>query len=672
MATPLNIYNLDKFNPYDFFIPLTFSINDFRDISTRNGTFSKTVKIPGTKKNDSLLGHSFKITAEGFFDRNTRVPAIIEKDGIRYLDGSMQLKSVDITDNKSHVYNIILYSNLSDWGALIKDKNIRDLEYDTLTYNPTNVEASWSYNGRDNGYTFPLINYNEFAAYPTLETTNIVVEDFLPGVFVYDVFRKIFDDIGYQLKPGFFGREEYRDLIMPSINTDLSASKEFLDANRARAIVGNTQSVVLNSQTGLFNFYTGLEDPSSNWSNFYYVIPFPNSNFSGNATIEVTNLQFAFDNDVTFKISEYQTLSILSQVIDEQTITVKKNSQEVATFELSFNDVTLTDGYYILIEWSATNSGTKLQVQPSGLQFNITPISAPLVNGSEISIKDFVYDIGQSNFVKHFVQLFNLVHLTDERSKTVEFLHRDDFYKSIEEAEDWSEKLDVSKKQTIEQIDEKLNRNLLFEYKNDTEDVNLVGFKDTWDTTISNDSRKLDNEFLKDEKTIADIPFAGSVGSGTIIQEAGGSLYLPQLINNYKSVGDELDLKPRLLIYEGLKSGNFTFESVSKSSFPSSYYIKKASGPFDVSLSFKNLNDISKSLQDNDVGLVDRHYKEQIRQFNESRLYTCYLRLTGVDIVNLNFRTPKLINGVYYYLNKIEDYKAGVFESVKCELIQIV
>ena len=50
MATPLNIYNLDKFNPYDFFIPLTFSINDFRDISTRNGTFSKTVKIPGTKR----------------------------------------------------------------------------------------------------------------------------------------------------------------------------------------------------------------------------------------------------------------------------------------------------------------------------------------------------------------------------------------------------------------------------------------------------------------------------------------------------------------------------------------------------------------------------------------------------------------------------------------------
>ena len=672
MATPLNIYNLDKFNPYDFFIPLTFSINDFRDISTRNGTFSKTVKIPGTKKNDSLLGHSFDITAEGFFDRNKRVPAIIEKDGIKYLDGSMQLKSVDITDGKSHVYNIILYSSLSDWGALIKDKNIQDLHYDTFTYNAANIEDSWSYNGRDNGYTFPLINYGEFPAYPSYYSTNLVVEDFLPSVFVYDVCRKIFNDIGYQLKPGFFNRQEFRDLIMPSVLTYLTASKEFLNDNRIRAIVGNTSSVVLSTQTGKFNLYTGLEDPSSNCSNYYYVVPFPNGSFSGNATIEATNLEFSSDNEVTFKISEYQDLATFNRVIDEQTIVVKKNSQEIATFELSFNNEQLTDGYFILIEWTSSNSGTSLQVLPNGLQFNITPISAPLADGSEISIKDFVYDIDQSNFIKSLVQQFNLVHLTDERAKTVEFLHRDDFYLGIEEAEDWTEKLDVSKIQSIEQIDEKLNRRLDFKYKEDDKDILLTSFKDTWSTTLTDDSEELLNEFLKDEKTIANLPFAGSVGSGTIIQKTGGSLYLPQLVNYFRTPDDSIDLQPRILIYEGLKSGEWTFEGVRENNFPSSYFIKKSSGQFDVSLSFKNLNEVDRSIQDNDKGLKDRFYNEQIRQFNESRLYTCYLRLTGVDIVSLNFRKPKLINGVYYYLNKVEDYKAGVFESVKCELIQIV
>lgn len=670
MATPLNIYNLDKFNPYDFFIPLTFSINDFRDISTRNGTFSKTVKIPGTKKNDSLLGHSFKITAEGFFDRNKRVPAIIEKDGIRYLDGSMQLKSVDITDGKSHVYNIILYSNLSDWGALIKDKNIRDLEYDTITYNPTNVEASWSYNGRDNGYTFPLINYGYFNG--DAHTTDQQVEEFLPSVFVYDVFRKIFKDIGYQLKPGFFGRQEFRDLIMPSILTDLSTSSETLNDNRIEVLsfYGLYFAQRITNQDQFLSFNDITHDGGSNYSSstIPYIAPFLSGNYSGTASVSLKNSQI-IANNIDIIIEEYTPGLVFVKELAFETIDLPSNSN-IATIDLAFNDISIAQGNYVRVKCHSDNANPKIDVTFNSL--NITPISAPLANGEEISIKDFVYDMDQNAFIKAFIQELNLVHLTDERAKTVEFLHRDDFYLGIEEAEDWSEKLDVSKKQTIEQIDDKLNRQLDFKYKEDDNDPFLESFTNTWSTNLTDDSRKLDNEFLKDEKTIADLPFAGSVGSGTITQSAGGSLYLPQLVNNFKNAGKEINLEPRLLIYEGLKTGYFTFEGVLKSEYPSSYFIKKGSGPFDVSLSFKNLNEVDKSIQANDIGLVDRFYKEQIRQFNESRLYTCYLRLTGVDIVNLNFRKPKLINGVYYYLNKVEDYKAGVFESVKCELIQIV
>jgi hypothetical protein len=678
MATPLNIYELDKFNPYDFFIPLTFSINDFRDISTRNGTYSKTVKIPGTKKNDSLLGHSFKINAEGFFDRNQRVPAIIEKDGIRYLDGSMQLKSVDISDGKNWVYNIILYSDLSDWGSLIKDKNIRDLNYDTFTYNSTNIESSWSNNGRDNGYTFPLINYGEFASYPTLETTNTVVEDFLPSVFVYDVFRKIFRDIGYTLKPGFFARQEYRDLIMPSVLTETTSSKEFLNDNRATLLAFNESGIFLTDQSGKFNQWTSEIDPSNNISNFYYVIPFPDGTFSGNVSVIAYNMQNLFDNDVTFTVSHYSDIVTKVADLDSETLTIVKNAQIPGIFSLSFENVSLPDGHFIMIEWSATNSNTNLRIgggsslNQTGITFNITPTFAPLAEGSEISIKDFVYDMRQDSFIKYFIQMFNLVHVTDDRAKTVEFFHRDDFYKPIEDAEDWSEKIDVSKTQTIEQLDEKLNRDLVFEYESDNNDEDLVAFKDTWNTTLTDDTRRLDNEFLKDEKKVASVRFAGSVGGNTISQTAGGSLYLPQLVNNFRTPDEDIELEPRVLIYDGLQNGNFTFETVLKTQYPASYFIKSVSRPFDVSLSFKNLNEVSSSIQNNDVGLIDRHYRNQIRQFNNARLYTAYMRLTGVDIVNLDFRKPKLINGVYYYLNKVEDYKAGVFESVKCEFIQIV
>jgi hypothetical protein len=670
MATPLNIYELDKFNPYEFFIPLTFSINDFRDISTRNGTFSKTVKIPGTKKNDSLLGHSFDITAEGFFDRNKRVPAVIEKDGITYLDGSMQLKSVDISDDKNWVYNIILYSDLSDWGALIKNKNIRDLDYDTITYNPTNVEASWSYNGRDNGYTFPLINYGYFDG--DTESTNQQVEEFLPSVFVYDVFRKIFKDIGYNLKPGFFNRQEFRDLIMPAIKTDLSTSTDTLNENRleVKSFYGLYFPQRVESQDIFLSFNDVDYDGGSNYSSatIPYIAPFLGGSYSGTASVSIKNAQI-ISNNIDIIIEEYTPALVFVKNLAFETIDLPSNSNS-ATIDLSFTDISIDQGNYIRVKMHSDNPNPKIDVIANSL--NVTPVSAPLSNGEEISIKDFVYDMAQSTFVKYFVQLFNLVHVTDDKAKTVEFFHRDDFYKPIEEAEDWTEKRDVSRRQTIEQLDDKLNRELVFEYEEDDNDQLLKNFEDIWNTNLTDDSRELDNEFLKDEKKVANIRFSGSVGSGRITQTAGGSLYMPQLITNFKTTGSEVELNPRLLIYEGLKSGNFTFEGSLKSEYPASYFVKKTSGPFDVSLSFKNLNEVDKSIQINDVGLVDRFYKEQIRQFNNARLYTVYLKLTAVDIVNLNFRTPKLINGVYYYLNKVEDYKAGVNEPVKCELIQIV
>ena len=670
MATPLNVYNLDKFNPYDFFIPLTFSINDFRDISTRNGTFSKTVKIPGTKKNDSLLGHSFNITAEGFFDRNARVPAIIEKDGIRYLEGSMQLKSVEIQDNKSWVYNIILYSDLSDWGALIKDKNIRDLSYDSFTYNSKEIVASWSYNGRDNGYTFPLINYGYFTG---LNQTDLIqVEEMLPSVFVYDVMRKIFSDIGYTLKPGFFNRKEMRDLIMPALATDLTTSKETLNNNRVEAssFYGLLSPQRITDQDFFLTFNDVDFDSGSNYlfPSRPYEAPFLSGRYNGSVEVSLLNAQI-INNNIDIIIEEYTPALVFVKQLAFETQTLPSNSNSV-NFNLTFTDTAIAQNNIVRVRCHSDNANPKIDVIANN--FVLTPVYAPLAEGETISIKDFVYDIEQSKFVKDFVQLFNLVHITDDNAKTVEFLHRDDFYLDIDQAEDWTEKRDVSKKQTIEQIDEKLNRDLLFKYKEDSEDVLLESFNNTWSTTLTDDSRRLDNEFLKDEKTVADISFAGSVGSGTITQSAGGSLYLPQLINNFKTQGSEITLENRLLIYEGLKPGIFNFDSTSRDSFPSSYFIKIGSNPFDVSLSFKNLNEVDKSIQLNDVGLVDRHYKQQIRQFNEARLYTCYMKLTGVDIVNLNFRKPKLIDGVYYYLNKVEDYKAGVYDSVKCEFIQIV
>ena len=43
-------------------IPITYSIADIRNPEQRQGTFTKTIAIPGTKTNNKLFSHIFKIS----------------------------------------------------------------------------------------------------------------------------------------------------------------------------------------------------------------------------------------------------------------------------------------------------------------------------------------------------------------------------------------------------------------------------------------------------------------------------------------------------------------------------------------------------------------------------------------------------------------------------------
>jgi hypothetical protein len=263
MSSVLNIYNLDKYDPEAFLIPLTFSINDFRNLDTRNGVFSKTIKVPGTKKNDSLLSSSFDITAEGFFDRNKRSRAIVERDGIRYLDGSVQLKKVNISQGRFHEYELILYGELSDWANLLKGRNIRDIEYSTVLYNYANLSGTWTNNGRDDEYVFPLIDYSGFES--DTSATDQQVENFRPSVFVYYIFRKIFEVIDYELKPGFFARKEFRNLILPYVSGATYASQEEIDENTVSATKTSTLTIT-GALATIINLFDTETDPGGNFN----------------------------------------------------------------------------------------------------------------------------------------------------------------------------------------------------------------------------------------------------------------------------------------------------------------------------------------------------------------------------------------------------------------------
>lgn len=76
-------------------VPLNFDINDIRILGTRNGAWSKTIKIPGTNHNNDVLGNVFNINIETYeFDPLKKVKCRQIVDGLTVFEGVFQLRKI--------------------------------------------------------------------------------------------------------------------------------------------------------------------------------------------------------------------------------------------------------------------------------------------------------------------------------------------------------------------------------------------------------------------------------------------------------------------------------------------------------------------------------------------------------------------------------------------------
>jgi hypothetical protein len=152
-------------------IPLTFSIADIRNPEKRNTAFSKTITLPGTKKNNKLFGSIFEITVDTNFNPNKKVSVIIKQDGYEQINGILQLKKITKTVNDDSIsYEVVVFGQFSNIFYNLGDTKLCDLdisEYDH-TYEFDTIIPSWndyiettsnpSYVNWETGYTTTFLD----------------------------------------------------------------------------------------------------------------------------------------------------------------------------------------------------------------------------------------------------------------------------------------------------------------------------------------------------------------------------------------------------------------------------------------------------------------------------------------------------------------------------------
>jgi hypothetical protein len=236
--------------------PLNFAISDIRDIGSRTGSFSKSIKLAGTKNNNLLLNNYFDVNVKnGTFNLNKIQKCAIIQNGIVIKDNYFLrlLKVVKIQNRGEEIDDIVEYEvqvrdSLGDFFKEIDNKEIVDLDGWGLynhNYNIQNVVDSFNHTWQDGyKYVLPWIGAPDPFNYGLSELT--------PGVYAKQIFDKIHEQAGYEYEWNDLTDDNvlFDKLIIPYFGDKKKLSEEDKDLNTV--IVQNTSSFT--TPAGTTNF----------------------------------------------------------------------------------------------------------------------------------------------------------------------------------------------------------------------------------------------------------------------------------------------------------------------------------------------------------------------------------------------------------------------------------
>jgi len=246
---PIGTLDLDE----NSIAPLNFSISDIRDISKRNGVWSKTFKLKGNKNNNNLLNNYFDVNVvAGTFDVNKKTRCAILQNGTVILDNCyLILMRVNKLLNRGEAqddlvsFDVQITNTYSDFFTTIATKELKELDFAEFNhiYTAANVAASFN-NDWDDGYKYvlPWINDNKY-----------YLHEVLPGIYAKQYFDKIHAEAGfsYTWAEQFDSNYQFDKLIIPYSGDKKKLTEEYINDVE---VIANNNTV----QNNTSNFSVGV------------------------------------------------------------------------------------------------------------------------------------------------------------------------------------------------------------------------------------------------------------------------------------------------------------------------------------------------------------------------------------------------------------------------------
>jgi len=212
-------------------VSLTFQIDDIRDVSSKNASYSKDFNLPATKNNNEYFNHFYDVdrynnessllagVVIGFNPyKNKRCILIV--DGITILEGFLALNH-SLNKQTEISYKVTIFNNVANLMDILGDATMNDIDWSYLNHERSwgNVYASFLGVNQSNvevDYTYQYFNFTDVqygqGYIPYQKNLNYVLCLKLKAVI-----DKIMQYAGFNYVSDLFSTDEFKRLYFDTV-----------------------------------------------------------------------------------------------------------------------------------------------------------------------------------------------------------------------------------------------------------------------------------------------------------------------------------------------------------------------------------------------------------------------------------------------------------------------
>ena len=678
----------------DFDIELTYTIQDAQDITRRSGTYSKTITLPSTTRNDNAFRHAYNVQSfVGGFTPNKRIDCAVWSDGVQIFSGSMQLMAMRVTRGVP-TFEISIYGeSVSLFSVMGETLLASTAGVDTYDHEFSNLDVivAGNANSATSGYCYAYIdaegNADVNGTVPTgtlapilnlygyIAPNLVPIYQWRPCYFAKMLVDKIFAQHGYRYESNFFSSSGnvFSKLVVPWANDWVLTSNSDINGN----VSGSTTLTVATGGTNV-TFPTNNTAPFTLSSG---IVVSADTYFRNDDTV-AHGIEFDFAFNTSGSVSNIGQITIQALFQNPAGLVIQQGRIYTGGTE-SFG---MRGHLYLQPQQSFYLKAFRSSQAVNMTNRKLTIRGTTMGRFNTISMqKGLPMDVRQIDFLQDLQKMFNLYFYQSPQDPKLIYIEPfTSFYASS--VLDWSQKSDENAEMTVLMGDPSSKKRYVFKYADGGDALGKLyqsEFKEGYGSRIydsDNYNRSGDQVIDLKAKTLIPAQYTTNLIAGRGFDTDGNgnprSLQLGYRLALHSGYvqPNNTGFDPTFMIYFGQLYSNSVASSVisvvsaiSLATHLQNPYNTSATGNFDLSFGiprriFYRTYDVSGNpMSYNNNNLFNNFWNGYIFELTSKQAMTveCTMLLTSTDIATLDFRNLIYWKGINWRLLEIKDYTVG-------------